>query len=349
MLCAARISARQWLHSLYNVRHNTTLALPPIEKRKIPRTVGLPGIGVGQTKLGDELGKGLISSFTPDRLTLYDWIDAHEKPVITPYLNPKLLMRFTKGPYLHRIYYGHAQNFPPNTKGFLYFHKPTLNPHIASGAIRFRLVPSPDPKLFDQGTDLIMERTGLPWEMPLIHLLTSPCHWALYDALRVDAAVPPAVDHQVRGMLPRAMLTSRRWTGQVLTSILDPFYVDFSLISFRFAILEPDRIAHIDKAHRWMTTHRWSERPKGVPFSGVGLCQFEIHPGAKEREDPKLVVRLLKYLKPPNPADRYKQREGALIQKVGLHGLKPVMRSVDILTSHSLRLLQEHRTCHITE
>ncbi|KAF6747460.1 hypothetical protein DFP72DRAFT_1075335 [Ephemerocybe angulata] len=277
---------------------------------------------VGQTKLGDELGKGLISSFTPDRLTLYDWIDAHEKPVITPYLNPKLLMRFTKGPYLHRIYYGHAQNFPPKTKGFLYFHKPNLNPHIASGAIRFRLVPTPDPKLFNQGTDLITERTGLPWEMPLI---------------------PPANVAVPLGAVRRA---ARGRSRQVLSSILDPFYVDFSLISFRFAILEPDRIAHIDKAHRWMTTHRWGERPKGVPFSGVGLCQFEIHPGAKEREDPKLVVRLLKYLKPPNPADRYKQREGALIQKVGLHGLKPVMRSVDILTSHSLRLLQEHRTCH---
>ncbi|KAF5309591.1 hypothetical protein D9611_013942 [Ephemerocybe angulata] len=178
MLCTAedqRISARQWLHSLYSVRHNTTLALPAIEKRKIPRTVGLPG--VGQTKLGDELGKGLISSFTPDRLTLYDWIDGHEKPVITPYLNPKLLMRFTKGPYLHRIYYGHAQNFPPKTKGFLYFHKPTLNPHIAAGAIRFRLVPTPDPKLFNRRTDLIMERTGLPWESPSESALTDA--WGL--------------------------------------------------------------------------------------------------------------------------------------------------------------------------
>ncbi|KAI1787633.1 hypothetical protein LXA43DRAFT_1028282 [Ganoderma leucocontextum] len=67
------------------------------------------------------------------------------------------------------IYAGHSRwdgrKFPPDTRGFLYYHLPPGCPPIA-GELRFRLTPSSDPAGFPTGSDL-RTQTGIRWSVPL--------------------------------------------------------------------------------------------------------------------------------------------------------------------------------------
>jgi hypothetical protein len=76
--------------------------------------------------------------------------------------------------------------------------------------------------------------------------------------------------------------------------------------------------------------------------TGVGLCRFELQvkPG---QEEPRLVLRLLKFIKPPNPDDKVFQKEGELVKIYSaLRGIeRPFTRSASLLSEESFRVLKD--------
>ena len=79
--------------------------------------------------------------------------------------------------------------FPPNTAGFLYYHRPPFCPPLA-GEIRFRITSSSDPASFAVGSDLFTP-LGLPWKIPLLYMTISKLYATLRALLIQDGLVAP--------------------------------------------------------------------------------------------------------------------------------------------------------------
>ena len=182
---------------------------------------------------------------------------------------PHLKQLFGKPGFKERprpIYFRDVQRYPPSTKGFFYFDRPSPLPHPAAGSLRFRIVPEANPALFASGHDLVDVQTGIAWEKHLVHLKMNKSDRHLYDAILQEGLLTPDEDRRITEMHPKGILNLYRGTrSQVLNSILDPFLVNFSVTSFRLTIIDPDRIYQINKSHRWANNIKG---PTRSPYSG---------------------------------------------------------------------------------
>lgn len=93
--------------------------------------------------------------------------------------------------------------FPPDTRGFLYYHIPQSFPPTA-GEIRFRLTRDGGPEAFDTASDLIVP-TGLPWSVPLWRIASFPGSKLIQDLLIKEKLVSEDVLVRCREFgLPRS-------------------------------------------------------------------------------------------------------------------------------------------------
>ncbi|KAJ3525702.1 hypothetical protein NMY22_g10465 [Coprinellus aureogranulatus] len=125
----------------------------------------------------------------------------------------------------------------------------------------------------------------------------------------------------------------------------DPFIIDLSLTSHYVAFFtregiiphrfEPTRLTAVQGDKRYGALKR-------APYSGIVLVRFEMieHKGKK-----RVVLRVLKFLKPPDPNDSVVQEEGSFLKK--FHREKKVETvwmagtQTRFITPSSLELLKE--------
>ncbi|EAU83549.1 hypothetical protein CC1G_04805 [Coprinopsis cinerea okayama7 len=195
--------------------------------------------------------------------------------------------------------------FPPNTRGFLYLHRPDRS-CITSG-LRFRLVDKPDPTLFDQGKDLLRP-DGKPWFLPLVAIVKRNC----YTTLR-ELVIRSKLVSETELALLKSLDGENMKSGAVLLgSITQPFERDLSRLGL------PIRVQEGDKIHRFAIN-----RPRGLHGArGSVLVQLELAyrqiPSAPPK--PFVVMRILKFLDPPKYDGPLTQEEGKLIRRLSSVG-----------------------------
>lgn len=101
------------------------------------------------------------------------------------------------------VHYRSTAPFPDNTRGFFYYHRPKGLPERA-GEIRFRKVPTDDPKMLPQGSDLLLPH-GVPWSLPLWYLAVHPAFTAFWESLIRDKLITSS-------LVEEFAKTSSRWT-----------------------------------------------------------------------------------------------------------------------------------------
>ncbi|EIW57662.1 uncharacterized protein TRAVEDRAFT_48693 [Trametes versicolor FP-101664 SS1] len=179
--------------------------------------------------------------------------------------------------------------FPVNTRGFFYFWCRPLIP--VSGSIRFRVVQGPDPKLFNQGTDLLNE-FGTPWEIPLLAIAGVERYVCLRDVLlRLRPGLHARKSLERVGAL-KASSTRPGETrfgplSQVLYEVGEPFYI--SLVSHNEAVFfAGDEQIYKLYARNFLNAHFHSDWPYEA---GILKCRFELNQGG-------FVVRVLRIVEP---------------------------------------------------
>lgn len=124
----------------------------------------------------------------------------------------------------------HLQPFPPNTRGYLYFHVEENKPPI-TGELRFRICGNP--WHFEQGHDLRGRNPWETWNISLFRLARIKQYAGIYHIIRRERLVPTDVlsDIQKLPMLEK--------TSAVLYDIGQPFVIDLSVQDVRFTLMHP--------------------------------------------------------------------------------------------------------------
>ncbi|EAU85212.2 hypothetical protein CC1G_06228 [Coprinopsis cinerea okayama7 len=198
--------------------------------------------------------------------------------------------------------------FPPSARGFLYFHRPPGTPALTS-QIRFRLVPEPDPALFDEGKDLVTS-DGIPWGVLLPAVLVRTTFHRLAELVLREGHISPEEEAEIRSIVGDRTAID---TGtELLWNITDPFYL------------------HFRRKYCWMRVRHRGKietigfRTKQTMSSGTALVRFEVvwreapvtvlkAKGPPPPPSPRVAIRILKFTAPPEGADVGKQREGELL------------------------------------
>ncbi|KAF5377923.1 hypothetical protein D9615_006760 [Tricholomella constricta] len=215
--------------------------------------------------------------------------------------------------------------FPPNTRGFLYWH------HGTNGGIRFRLVPEPDPNLFSTGTDLLYPN-AVPWT---IHLLSLACN-SEYASIKAKLTADRLVDTASFESLQKGPAHLSR-NSALIHRLDQPFELDISSQSNTILIISPTRWG---KALLPKFLRDWRASVRSVPYTGRILVRFELSPFPEHARPaprpPVIVLRVLKILSPikvilpqydmyvPVPV------EGALLEKKSPRGLSNRVFSIDL-------------------
>ncbi|KAF7321071.1 hypothetical protein HMN09_00194500 [Mycena chlorophos] len=133
-----------------------------------------------------------IQTLDPHQITPKHWFDISQSSLRDLYRT----LASKASPDPHGRQFGEqlgTQNatFPPNTRGFLYFHSPKAwNP--ITGSIRFRLADEPTRRAFLDGKDLLMPH-GIPWSLPLWELIVHKWGRNLFNILLHDGFAPPSM------------------------------------------------------------------------------------------------------------------------------------------------------------
>ncbi|KAF6754834.1 hypothetical protein DFP72DRAFT_353008 [Ephemerocybe angulata] len=277
--------------------------------------------------------KHILSTLNPTKLIATDYVDLSKRKA----LGHTLQLNQTGAGVVVRYKARHP--FPPSTRGFFYFHRPTTTTeivdqdtgevrrearhgHVLSGQLRFRMVDTPDPARFEEGADL-PGLDGLPWHIPLAIMHQYPIYEKLLphilspqELLDIDAFLQRARLH------PKHLNAVSSRTGFILESILEPFVLDFSKDIEKVILLDPDCVAKITFKNMFTVQPR-DAGADYVPqsgfsrYSGQGLVRFDLVTSIRVKKDPitKLSARLLKWIVPPNPDDTVFQEEGELLKK----------------------------------
>jgi hypothetical protein len=166
-----------------------------------------------------------FSTLTPLRLLASDWLDTSGKskqrirygPRNAPGTIGNIQFRYPDRAARPADVL-HDPRFPTGAAGFLYAH--AVPGHPAAGAVRMRLVPTPDPARFAAGTDLLLA-SGLPWSMPFPALARAKTHAPLRMCLLREGTVREAdMDRWTRAPVDAG--------AQVVYERGAPFFVDFA-------------------------------------------------------------------------------------------------------------------------
>ena len=230
---------------------------PTPRPRRIPRsprpsTISLPSPSQQKSTTGPKVPR--LSTLSPAKLTATDYID------ISNHCRPSADLPTGR----ISLWYGGQKPFPPDTKGFLYFHK---SDDPLFGSLRFRVVADSDPALFENGTDLFQESRGRPWEVPLLYLKHQPRFASVYETLRLEGLVPDDVDVRASAMGELIEEVQRRHVKQVLPSITSEFYMDVRKDTLNLLV-------GVDEGVRRLSHQFWTLRRRRVPKNWSGAFIF---------------------------------------------------------------------------
>ena len=282
---------------------------------------------------GDRRTFTLLSTLNPAQLQPSDYLDlsgiqASEQVAVSKPSNIVRLQYGTRktGEDVSRL------PFPPNTKGFLYYHRPPPVYHVtdnhgkgreirvpvhpAAGQLRFRLVDIPDPTQFASGHDL-RSLKGLIWG-PNIFTIHSSSKSYRHILPLLYSSFPDILPERVRSVLEEgqgALLgrLSHR-TMRIMDNVLEPFEVDFSRKVHLAYLLAPDGIKKVEIYSFGRTTNL----SRGLTgFGGRAICRFEPVTSTSPRHGQglRIGIRILSWLTPPSPDFPLKHEVGGFMKR----------------------------------
>lgn len=170
--------------------------------------------------------KRIILSLKRENLQTSDFLDISERQIVR--LNMPIFLAgegaqiktsVSGRPLFNVSRVGHLPGkFPPNSKGFLYFHIPPGQSSI-SGELRFRLTPTKNPASFDEGHDLT-RTNGFHWRVQSHAMPEALRNFALRDQVVTPAVITEW--EQLSRVAPSAT---------ALYYLEQPFFLDFAYAS----------------------------------------------------------------------------------------------------------------------
>lgn len=220
--------------------------------------------------------------------------------------------------------------FPPDTRGFLYYHIPPKAPPFA-GEIRFRR--ASDPYGFHNGEDLLSS-DKTPWSISLFALANRSAHVALRKQLLTDNLVSPTtLDEWAEDKLPLLQKVSPVGRDRtVLYYLRQPFFLRFTCHYISFYTVTREDIGFCLSLNPFMDRRFKCANRYDILYSGELLfrdlalrVKFYSPPGSGliqfEPFEDKVAMRVVKILEPVQDMikgyDGYIHRpiEGELIRR----------------------------------
>ncbi|KAG6863730.1 hypothetical protein C0991_003638 [Blastosporella zonata] len=190
---------------------------------------------------------------------------------------------------------GKSEPFPDGTQGFLYWHRDPRLPHTTA-QVRFRVTPTADPALFQQGTDVLGHDGVLPWSLHVLQLRLLP-HTPVGPLAVQDGLIEPSF---------LASCNEVNFMGlSILTFLEQPFVIRPGKKFVVYVVTPTLRI------HRTEVTI-----PLLRGFKGNVMVHFERATLVEHTNDTSIVMRIDKVLPEPNQQLDESQRPtaGSLIK-----------------------------------
>ncbi|KAF5377860.1 hypothetical protein D9615_006743 [Tricholomella constricta] len=311
-----------------NAPHSVDNMLALVFRRPVIRFARLYSTCIADTPPLKEPGKRMsrkIQTLNRDLLTASDFVD------LSHLRHPSIQLHTGSAQFRYMFSnHGIGKPFPPNTRGFLYWHHdPSLPP--TSAGIRFRLVPEPDPNLFSTGTDLLYPN-AMPWSIDLVKLDRQIVYASIKAKLITDRLVDTASFESLE-----KRTANHKWNSTFIHKLDQPFALDIASQSNTILIISPTRWG---KALLPNFIRDWRASVRSVPYTGRILVRFELSPFPEHARPaprpPVIVLRVLKILSPIKVIlpqyDMYVPMpvEGALLEKKIQGGLSNRVFSIDL-------------------
>ncbi|KAI0675708.1 hypothetical protein C8Q78DRAFT_344774 [Trametes maxima] len=263
-------------------------------------------------------------SLDPQRLTAAHFLDLTQPFGVHQRLARMRPAGSPKAATLWRPLRAHSlpnHRFPPDSRGFLYYHLPPGAPPLAA-EIRFRLTRAPDPRLFAAAPDLLTT-WGLPWSIPLLHILGGRGSDPLWPILLADGLVSEDLSARATALSPKrpegppgsVSVPGRPALGpstRILHAFGQPFLLDFSKYQLAFWMVGHDRVSHarLFGALRNGQTRSSAE----MPLAGSAICCFEKSTLPEHEGMRAAVLRVLRIVNPVRLRGRARGRLPAATQ-----------------------------------
>ncbi|GLB43324.1 hypothetical protein LshimejAT787_1302250 [Lyophyllum shimeji] len=226
----------------------------------------------------------LLQTLHPERLKPSDFIDVSNREKFPVYLD---------GDRTHISYTSFAARripFPPDTRGFLYYHHDCDLPPTA-GEIRLRLTAAPDPRLFEDGRDLVGPRGVEPWSIDLFQMM-EPAYAPMRNMLLREGLCSPSLLYE----LEKGFTGHRPMNDvQKLYYLEQPFVADLGCWNLTLRVFGPSSISHVSVQRLFMD---FRASHQSLPYSGRVLLRFERSTLPEHDGTNTLVIRVLKVLEP---------------------------------------------------
>ncbi|KAF6755446.1 hypothetical protein DFP72DRAFT_341279 [Ephemerocybe angulata] len=301
--------------------------------------------------------KRIVSNLDPSCLKMSDIVDLSGagQPSVRCGGGPATQLHY------HYVRGSHYTPFPPNSRGFLYYHsRPGLPP--GAGEIRFRVVDSglavshSAPGLFANGRDLLEHSGYKPWHIHMLQLYTTRNYDPIRQLLLFQGLIGAARDRETEQRVSAANL-DKVGGSTILDTISDTFVMQLPIQTLKLSIIHDECIVPASSRKLY-----WRDRPGTAEgsdahwrvYQGSAVVRFEL----KKREtnnmfyrvkegEVVLVLRILKLLDQASPDGvPFRLPEGGdLIQ-----GLSPRFywymhldkaRKYGVITPSSLKILEE--------
>ncbi|KAJ7271037.1 hypothetical protein C8J57DRAFT_1320512 [Mycena rebaudengoi] len=156
--------------------------------------------------------------------------------------------------------------FPDDTRGFLYYHSPPSHSPFC-GAIRFRLATDSHRANFLAGTDLLLPH-GLPWQLSIWEVATSPFYKCLCDVLARDGFAPTY-------LIEACVLANVGRDSVTLRALKESWVVDWQWEASRVYIAAPNR-----RPVATLIKHPWYDKSSAFrsPYQGRGIVSIVESP-----------------------------------------------------------------------
>ncbi|KAG6917289.1 hypothetical protein DXG01_003130 [Tephrocybe rancida] len=232
------------------------------------------------------LQRTIFSTLNPRRLRVSDCLNLSDT------FNKSVYHVSDLAPSLLRWYSGGGGfPFPPATQGFLYLHhNPSFSPLAAE--IRFRLVPSGDPALFETGEDLF-GHNGEVWKISVLQLPHRKHLASLLHCLQDEG--PPEV---AQALIAAARLPVAKAHRTPLTYLEQPFAMDMSKQTTSLHLATPEQFH--DLVLRLLPDIYYRDRTSKTRYAIRGrlVFRFERSPLPEHALGNFVVLRVLKVLEP---------------------------------------------------
>jgi hypothetical protein len=156
-------------------------------------------------------------------------------------------------------YPGKTSRFPPETRGFLYYHTQTDYPPL-SASIRFRRTSSNDPSTFHEGEDLLAP-SGIPWQISLPAIVQCQANSLLDYLLHARLVTTEQLKHW-----DRFLHFKRTNPDLMLHHLTQPFPVKFHSSSIYLSAVTKNDFGVICLRHFFR-----DRRPEDRPYRGMHL------------------------------------------------------------------------------